>query len=131
MRSIMRVVIGLVGVLNIAIGLGFLLMPEKLALAFYIAPLGQQGMATIRADFPGFFIGAAVFALAGAWSGQARPLLVPIMMLGLALFGRLVSIALDGMAPTAIAPMVVEAVMIAILLLGWRNFDRPHTGTLA
>lgn len=122
MRTILRAVIGLIGVFNIAIGLGFLLAPDKLALAFYLVPMGTQGLATLRADFPGFFIGASVFALAGAWTGQARPLLVPIVMLGLALSGRFVSLAIDGMAPTAVQPMVVEAVMITILLLGWRNF---------
>jgi Domain of unknown function (DUF4345) len=122
MRTALRIVIGLVGLFNIAIGLGFLFAPEKLALAFYLVPLNIQGTATLRADFPGFFIGAAVFALVGAWTGQARPLLVPMLMLGLALFGRFVSIAVDGMAPTTVAPMVAEAVMIAILALGWRRF---------
>lgn len=127
MRNILRIVIGIIGLFNVVIGMGFLVAPQKLALAFYIAPLGSQGLATIRADFPGFFIGAAVFALAGAWTGQARPLLVPMVMLALALFGRFVSLAIDGVAPTAVAPMVVEAVMIAVLWLGWRNFapQRP------
>ncbi|MBC7505032.1 MAG: DUF4345 family protein [Sandarakinorhabdus sp.] len=124
MRTVLRIIIGLIGVFNIAIGLGFLLAPDKLGAAFYLAPLGTQGLATMRADFPGFFIGAAVFALLGAWTGQSRPLLVPILMLSLALFGRVVSIAIDGMAPTAVQPMVAEAVMITLLALGWRNFDK-------
>lgn len=124
MRTVLRIVIGLIGLFNIAIGLGFLLAPDKLGAAFFLEPIGTQGLATMRADFPGFFIGASVFALLGAWSGQARPLLVPILMLSLALFGRFVSIAIDGMAPTAIQPMVAEAVMITLLVLGWRNFDK-------
>ena len=126
MRTVLRVIIGLIGLFNITIGLGFLLAPEKLAAAFFLEPLGTQGMATLRADFPGFFIGASVFALLGAWSGQARPLLVPILMLSLALFGRVVSLALDGMAPPAAQPMIAEAVMITLLVLGWRNFDKPR-----
>ena len=126
MRTVLRVIIGLIGLFNITIGLGFLLAPEKLAAAFFLEPLGAQGMATLRADFPGFFIGASVFALLGAWSGQARPLLVPILMLSLALFGRFVSLALDGMAPTAAQPMIAEAVMITLLVLGWRNFDKSR-----
>lgn len=126
MRTVLRIIIGLIGLFNIVIGLGFLLAPQKLAAAFFLEPLGTQGMATLRADFPGFFIGASVFALLGAWSGQARPLLVPILMLALALFGRFVSIAIDGMAPTALQPMLVEAVMITLLVLGWRNFDKPR-----
>ncbi len=124
MRTALRIIIGIVGLFNVAIGFGFLLAPQKLGPAFFLDPMGSQGMATLRADFPGFFIGAAVFALVGAWTGQARPLLVPILMLGLALFGRFVSIAIDGMAPTAVQPMVVEAVMLTILLLGWRTFGR-------
>jgi hypothetical protein len=124
MAGVMRVAIGLIAVFNIAIGVGFLLNPARLAGQFFLSPLGSQGLATLRADFPGFFIGASVFALVGAWTGQARPLLVPILMLSLALFGRFVSIAIDGMAPTAVQPMVAEAVMVTLLLLGWRSFDR-------
>ena len=124
MRTVLRIVIGLVGLFNGAIGLGFLLAPDKLGAAFFLEPIGIQGLASLRADFPGFFIGVSVFALLGAWSGQARPLLVPILMLSVALFGRFVSIAVDGMAPTAIQPMIAEAVMITLLFLGWRYFDK-------
>lgn len=124
MRTVLRVVIGLVGVFNILIGLGFLLAPDRLAAAFFLAPVGSQGMATLRADFPGFFIGAAVFALVGAVRARSAPLLVPMLMLGLALFGRFVSLALDGMGPEAVQPMVVEVVMLSLLGLGWRNFDK-------
>ena len=56
MAGVMRVVIGLIAVFNIAIGLGFLLNPAKLAGQFFLSPLGSQGLATLRADFPGFFI---------------------------------------------------------------------------
>lgn len=123
MRTVLRVLIGLLGVFNIAIGLGFLLAPERLGAAFMLLPVGSQGLATLRADFPGFFIGAAVFALLGAVTGRGRPLLVPIVMLGLALFGRVVSLALDGVGPAAVPPMIVEAVMLVLLGLGWRTFD--------
>jgi hypothetical protein len=122
LKTIMRGVIGLVGLFNITIGLLFLFQPAKLGAAFFLSPLNSQGLATLRADFPGFFIGASVFALLGAWKGEARPLLVPLLMLGLALFGRFVSLALDGMGPDAIPPMVVEAVMIALLLVARRSF---------
>ncbi|PZN93593.1 MAG: hypothetical protein DCF31_12260 [Alphaproteobacteria bacterium] len=123
MRNVMRAVIGLVGLFNIAIGLAFLVAPLKPAAAFFLSPIGTQGMATLRADFPGFFIGASVFALVGAWRGEARPLQVPLVMLSLALFGRVISIPVDGMAPTAIQPMTVEAVMIGLLLLAYRRFS--------
>ncbi len=121
MRNAMRGIIGLVGLFNIMIGMGFLLAPAKLGLAFFLAPTSIQGLATLRADFPGFFIGASIFALYGAWRGEARPLLVPMVMLALALFGRCVSLAADGMGPGAIPPMLVEALMIGLLALGYRS----------
>jgi hypothetical protein len=122
MRSIMRVVIGLVGLLNVALGLGFLLAPEKLATAFFLMPVGSQGLASLRADFTGFFIGAAVFALVGAWRADPRPLLVPLVMLGLALTGRAVSLIIDGVGPEAIGPMVIELVMLVLLIGARRSF---------
>ena len=122
MQTIMRGVIGVVGLFNISIGLLFLLQPARLGAAFFLAPLTSQGLATLRADFPGFFIGASIFALYGAWRADARALLVPLVMLGLALFGRFVSLGVDGIGPEAIPPMVVEAVMITLLVVARRSF---------
>ncbi len=122
MVAIMRAITALIGLFNAMIGLGFLLVPEKLAGGFFLAPLGSQGLATLRADFTGFFIGASAFALVGAWRADARPLAVPIVMLGLALTGRAVSLFGDGMAPTALPPMLVEIVMLALLGLAARTF---------
>jgi hypothetical protein len=116
-----RVVIGGVAIFNILIGLGFLIDPAGSGLRFFLAPMGTQGMASLRADFTAFFVAGGGFALYAAWQGIARPLRVPLALLGLALFGRVVSLVADGPAPTAFPPMAVEAVMIALLLLARRS----------
>lgn len=127
MKQAMRVAVGLVALFNLVIGLGFLLAPLRLAARFAVAPLGLQGMATLRADFPAFFITGAVFSLIAARRADPRPLLVPLTLLGLALFGRFVSIALDGTAPTTVQPMVAEAVMLLIVIAARREFTRPSS----
>ncbi|WP_017667209.1 hypothetical protein [Sandarakinorhabdus sp. AAP62] len=124
MAGVMRVVIGLIGAFNIAIGLGFLLNPAQLAGQFFLSPLGSQGLATLRADFPGFFITGGTFALIGAVKKDGNALLVPLLLLAIAIIGRGVSLAMDGTAPTAYPPMMIEAVMIAALLLARRSFAR-------
>ncbi len=121
MQSMMRALVGLVGLFNIAIGLGFLLVPARLAERFFLAPLGSQGLATLRADFPGFFITGGVFAVLASVRRDGEAALVPLLLLVIAITGRAVSLVADGMAPTAIQPMVVEAVMIAVLLLFRRS----------
>ena len=116
----LRIAVAAVGLVNILLGLAFLVRPDWMAAQFYIAPVGSQGMATIRADFPGFFLTAGGFALWGAWARQPAALAVPISLLGVALFGRFVSLAADGIGPSAFPPMVAEAVMIGILLAAMR-----------
>jgi hypothetical protein len=125
MKRAMQILIGLVGLFNIVIGLGFLFTPARMAVEFAISPVGTQGMATMRADFPAFFLTVAVFSLIGAWRANQPPLLVPLALMSIALFGRFVSIALDGTAPTTLFPMMVEAVTIALLILAYRAFGKP------
>ncbi|MBU6165718.1 MAG: hypothetical protein KGQ52_06255 [Alphaproteobacteria bacterium] len=116
MQAGLRLLVGAVGVFNILIGLLFLFNPAGAAANFFLIPDGSQGMATLRADFPGFFITGGGFALLGALQRDARALLVPVMLLAIALTGRCVSLLADGMGPDAIPPMLAEAVMIGLLL---------------
>jgi len=125
MESAIRVGVALVGILTTVIGLLFLVHPAFMAAQFYITPIGSQGLATIRADFTGFFLVGGVFALWGAYARRADLLKVPLMLLAVALFGRFVSLVFDGVGPTAIQPMIAEAVMIAILLAASRSFSNP------
>lgn len=122
MTSALRPLIMLVALFNLLIGLAFLIRPVEAAAAFALSPIGTQGLATLRADFPAFFLTGGLFALVGAWHRAAAPLLVPITLLGIALTGRVVSIAGDGIVDTTLPPMVVEAVMLILLGLGWRHF---------
>ena len=125
MKRTMQYIIGLVGLLNIVIGLSFLFNPTKMATEFALSPMGTQGMATMRADFPAFFLTGAIFSLIGAWRADRTPLMVPLTLLTFALLGRFVSIALDGTAPTTVPPMIAEAVMIALLGQAYRTFGKP------
>jgi hypothetical protein len=124
MTNILRLLIALAGLAFIAIGLLFLVHPAEMAKQFFLEPIGSQGLATLRADFPGFFITGGAFALLGALRRDAGLLRVPMVLLAIALFGRSVSLVFDGVAPTAFPPMVVEAVMLALIVAGAKSFER-------
>lgn len=127
MKLSIRVAVAVVGLFNFLLGLGFLFNPVPMAARFALSPIGTQGLATIRADFPAFFLTGAVFALAGAWRADPKPLLVPLLLLSTALAGRFVSVAIDGIGPAALPPMIVEAMMIAVVSLARRQFMKPIT----
>lgn len=120
MRNAVRIAIAVVGLFNLAIGLGFLIDPARLGAAFFLAPNGIQGLATMRADFTAFFATGGAFAVLGAVRGRPELLMVPLSLLAIALSARCVSLAVDGISPTAFPPMIAEAVMIAILFAGGR-----------
>ena len=122
----MRALVGLVGLLTTVIGLGFLVRPEIMATSFFVQPTQLEGLATLRGDFPGFFIGASIFALWGAWKADARPLLVPMVLLAIVLFGRIVSVVVDGTGPNTFPPMVAEALMIAVLAIARGTFKETR-----
>ena len=58
--------------------------------------------------------------------GRAAPLLYPLVMLAIALTGRFISLAADGISSTAFPPMAVEAGMIIVLLIGRRVLSRQR-----
>lgn len=121
MQMVLRALIGLVGVFNMVVGLGFMLVPARLARTFFLSPIGVEGLATLRADFPGFFIGSSVFAVLAAARNRADVLLVPLLMIAIALSGRVVSLLLDGSTPASFPPIVAEAVMFVLLAGGYRS----------
>jgi hypothetical protein len=122
MQTVARLAVGIIALFNLGIGVAFWARPEAMAARFFVAPTDVQGLATVRADFGAFFIGAALFALAGAWRTDARPLVVPLAFLALALAGRALSLVTDGVNPQALPPMAVEVAMIAVLLWARRAF---------
>lgn len=75
--------------------------------------------ATLRADIGGFFAAWAVGALLAAWRADAKYVLLPMLLLGLAFAGRLYSYALTGDA-AIVEPMLTEAVLFVAMLLARR-----------
>lgn len=124
MRQIARILVVLVALFNILMGLNFLFNPAGAAANFALTPEGTQGLATLRADFSAFFLTGGLFALVGAVRTRADLLMVPLTLLSIAIVGRAIGLVMDGAPQTAYPPMVVEAVMIAILLLARRQFGR-------
>lgn len=120
-RALVRILAGGVGVLALLLAARIWLGPVEPAAKLGLQGSGGLGLATLRADVGGFFAAGGLFALLGAIRADARMLTPPLVLLGLALVGRLVTVLLDGYAPEMLAPMVVEAVLVAVLFLARRR----------
>lgn len=117
---IIRGLIGLLSLLYLAMAAGFALDPVGWGGNFFLKADGVQGLATLRADYLGFFgvIGGAMAW--GALNNRSAIYWAPIALLGLTMVGRLLSLMLDGVGVNAFPPLIVEAVSVGLCLLGMR-----------
>jgi len=113
----LRVLAGLVGLLLLALGIGFFTMPEVLATAFFVEPARAVGVNAIRGDFGALFLGMGFFTLLGTVTVHRRLLLIPIVFLALVIAGRLTGLAADGLPPVAADAVVIESIFLVILAL--------------
>lgn len=124
MQKILRVIIGLFGILFIALAAGFLLDPARAAAGLGVGPLAPLGLATLRGDFFAFFAAGGILSLAGAVRNDAHLLTAPLLMIALTLAGRLLTVAVSGFDAAMAPPMVIEAAIVLLLALGYRSLAR-------
>jgi hypothetical protein len=124
MRHVLRLLVGTLGLLFIAIMATLWFNMGALLAQVGITPNGLIGRATVRADIAGLFGSIGLFALMAALRESRAWALGALTMTSVAIVGRLVGIALDGSGPGVWSPIIVEAVLI-LLLLAARQFWRP------
>jgi hypothetical protein len=89
--------------------------------------IGDIGRANIRADIGGIFLGIGLFAIIAAWQQSRIWLTATMLLVGGALLGRFVSVAIDGYSPRVGSPMAVEAAVIAMLFFAhWVWGKKPE-----
>ncbi len=120
MDKVLRALVVLVGVILAVIGLGFLVDPGRLTSMFAIQPTSTGGVATLRGDLGGLFLGMASFTLFGALPSRGRWLVVPTVFLLAVILGRLVNLAFHGAVGPGPAPLIGEVVFVAVLVAARR-----------
>jgi len=120
MNMVARVLIGIMALFFGAMGAGFWLNLETQAAGFGLQGAVEAsnliGRMSVRADFGSFFLTIGILCGYAVWKRSGSAAIGAALLFGIALLGRIVSIALDGPAPGAAPPMVIEAVSVAILL---------------
>ena len=119
MKTVLRALVGLSGLLSILMVLGLWFGMERIlpAIGLMTNDLagGLVGRATVRADIAGLFGGMglamliAAYRESRAWAGAA------LLFVSVALAGRLIGLALDGAPAEVIPPIVIEAFTVALL----------------
>lgn len=123
-QTALRLVTGLAGALALLLFLRFWMDPAAIGAQLGLTGEGLLGAASLRADVGGFFGAAGAFALAAAIRNDRQLALTPLVLVSLALAGRLYTMAHDGMAPAEVQPAVIEAVLAAVFAGAWRGLGK-------
>ncbi len=115
MKLLLRIVLGLAGLLFIVIGLAFWANPATPAARFGLEAANALGTSTLRADMASFFGVGGLLTLVAVVRSNARLLTAPLLMIAIALTGRIITVIIDGYTPDMMEPMVIEAVLVALL----------------
>ncbi len=124
LSTIIRVLVGLSGLLAVVAAIRFWMDPALPAGQLGIGPLGPLGLSTLRADLGGFFGGAGLFALAAALRNDARIALAPLVLIGLALCGRALTLIVNGYTADMAMPIVIEAALVVLYAAATRVLPR-------
>lgn len=127
-RTIFRILIGVMGLLSLQGAWHHWFNVAGLANERGMKALGDIGQANIRADVGGIFLAIGLLSLIAAWRQSRLWALATIIVVGSALFGRFVSIALDGYSERVMQPITIEAVVLAILLGGYFVWKKKPEG---
>ena len=126
MRNIVvRIAVGATGALLFLLGALAWIDPLRLALKLGVQPAAPLGAATLRADLGAFFAVAGCMAVLAAIRRAPTLLNAPLLLIGLALAGRFLALAVAPFDASMIQPMVAEAFMVAVFAAGRFLADAP------
>lgn len=113
-KLVARIFLVLAGVMaTILFAIVWFDLPRFSAMLGPVAPT-PLAAATLRADTGGFFAAWAVGAIAAAVRDDRRIALLPMLLLGMAFAGRLLTYAMTGDA-AIVQPMVIEALLFVAI----------------
>jgi len=116
----LRVALSLGGLLLLYMGFGFLMDPVGSGANFGLQVEGAHGLTSVRADFTSFFCVGGACLLWGAIARRSDPLIIGAALMLVTLAARLVALGAYGSFEGYIPPMVVEAVLGILALIGAR-----------
>jgi hypothetical protein len=81
---------------------------------FHLQATGVFGLNTIRGVIGGLLFGSAFMMIIGVLKNNTTWFLATMLMMAVVIFGRIISILVDGWSNDFIVPLVAEAIIIAV-----------------
>lgn len=88
---------------------------------FHLQANGLFGLNTIRGVIGGLLLGSAFMMITGVLKNNSTWFLATMLMMAVVIFGRIISIVVDGWSNDFIVPLLAETVIIAVCYLAHKK----------
>lgn len=122
-NRLLQIALGLPALAFIALGFVWWVVPDVAGKQLGMDLLTGAGLSTQIADLASFFLTLGICMLMGLATGRRLWLYPAVMLLGIAIIGRIIAWLLHG-ADLTIGMIGVEVVVIALLLAASRTMKR-------
>ena len=121
MTLLAKLAAALVGLFSLAMGVMAWVDPVGLGEIVGVVGPSELGQHTIRGDFGALFLTCAIGCGIALFKGNPKGMLLPILLYGLVLAGRLASLVLVGNGPGVMTPILTEVILIALAFFAYRG----------
>jgi ribonuclease Z len=127
LSRISRLVIAFVALLCAGLGLQLWVAPEQGAHRLGISVVRTAGLAALRADLGGLFVGLALLCGTAAWTRHRKAIFAALMVLVPIVIGRSINAVAHGFSGDDAAELIIELTTIAALVVSARSASRTES----
>ena len=121
MTGLAKLLVALVGLFSLAMGLMAWVQPAQISEIVGLNANGTLGMHSLRGDIGAVFLASALGCMLALFKGKVAGLKLPIIIYGLVLIGRLISLVINGSGEGVMTPIIVEVVLIGASVFAYKT----------
>ena len=121
MNNLAKLAAALVGLFSIAMGLMAWVDPAKIGEVMGLQGVGALGEHSLRGDIGAVFLASAFGVGLALFKGKTVALKIPIILYGLVLTGRLISLVTAGTGEGVMTPIFIEVALIVLSVFAYRT----------
>lgn len=121
MTSLAKLAALLVGLFSLALGLLAWVSPAQIGVILGLEPVGNLGVHSLRGDAGAVFLASALGCGLALFKGKVIGLKLPIILYGLVLTGRLVSLVATGGGQDVMLPILIEVIVIGLAVFAYKT----------
>ena len=95
--------------------------PGKVGEVMGLVAPAELGVHSLRGDIGAVFLASALGCALALFQGKTMGLKIPIILYGLVLTGRLISLVVTGNGVGVMGPIIIEVVLITLSVFAYRT----------